>query len=337
MRRRADPGAARGRHAVRGDGDPLPYQRPLRGLRGGARARASRSRARRSSRRERPGALKILERSDRSKTCVAIAEQGRTTSRTAREEMTRHADLARLVALAAEFDEANADFVADLRRASRTRRSAWRRPAHVPPREGARVRRRLPAASRRTRAARRSCRDARRSPKSAACSTSASRARAAPLLTCAGVPSRFLAELALEAREPRRAPEEACRPLLRRPEAGWRRDPARPTASPPYVVFHDPTLAEIARRRPEREGDLAGGSRRRPGEARALRGGRARDARRCGPARAPVSEPPDWRNREVPQRKRSPAYAPGTLSSKSCPASRMYVIPGNGLGAVSIS
>jgi ATP-dependent DNA helicase RecQ len=37
----------------------------------------------------------------------------------------------------------------------------------------------------------------------------------------------------------------------------WRRDRARIDGIPPYVVFHDRTLAEIARRRPRSPEELA--------------------------------------------------------------------------------
>jgi DNA helicase-2/ATP-dependent DNA helicase PcrA len=92
-------------------------------------------------------------------------------------------------------------------------------------------------------------------------------------------PSRFLAEL--------RAPSAAASPDARRPERSaastgapggrpgaahdldpdadrafqalraWRLRRARADAVPPYVVFHDRTLAEIARRRPRVRADLA--------------------------------------------------------------------------------
>jgi ATP-dependent DNA helicase RecQ len=37
----------------------------------------------------------------------------------------------------------------------------------------------------------------------------------------------------------------------------WRRERARTDGIPPYVVFHDRTLAEIARRRPRSPDELA--------------------------------------------------------------------------------
>ena len=73
-------------------------------------------------------------------------------------ELTRQTDLARLVRLAAELDDGEltcAGFAAELRRAVRPGqpRGARRAPAHLPPGEGARVRRGLPAAARREGAA----------------------------------------------------------------------------------------------------------------------------------------------------------------------------------------
>ena len=54
----------------------------------------------------------------------------------------------------------------------------------------------------------------------------------------------------------------------------WRRGEAARQAVPPYVIFHDRTLAEIARERPGNRAALARIERRRPGQAGALwRGG----------------------------------------------------------------
>jgi ATP-dependent DNA helicase RecQ len=38
----------------------------------------------------------------------------------------------------------------------------------------------------------------------------------------------------------------------------WRREQAREQGVPPYVVFHDRTLVELAARRPQQLADLAG-------------------------------------------------------------------------------
>jgi DNA helicase-2/ATP-dependent DNA helicase PcrA len=71
-----------------------------------------------------------------------------------------------------------------------------------------------------------------------------------------GAPSRFLAELELGREE--RVGEAAGRDdpafdLLRH----WRLERSRADGVPPYVVFHDRTLAEIARRRPASPAELA--------------------------------------------------------------------------------
>jgi len=69
-------------------------------------------------------------------------------------------------------------------------------------------------------------------------------------LTWSGRPSRFLAELGIATRPPpqRRAPEpdDPLYSALKR----WRRERATADEHPPYVVFHNTTLAEIAARRP---------------------------------------------------------------------------------------
>ena len=73
----------------------------------------------------------------------------------------------------------------------------------------------------------------------------------------AGKPSRFLTELGLRG-EPRAAgaadPEDPVFQLLR----AWRRERATADGVPAYVVFHDRTLAEIARRRPLGTAELGG-------------------------------------------------------------------------------
>ena len=74
-----------------------------------------------------------------------------------------------------------------------------------------------------------------------------------------GKPSRFVSELGL--RPPRPRPEapaveaggDPAFDLLRR----WRLERATADGIPAYVVFHDRTLAEIARLRPRNEGELA--------------------------------------------------------------------------------
>ncbi len=66
-------------------------------------------------------------------------------------------------------------------------------------------------------------------------------------LTWSGKPSRFLAELGIDARPPRPAePDDPLYDALKR----WRLERAIADDLPAYVVFHNSTLAEIAGRRP---------------------------------------------------------------------------------------
>jgi DNA helicase-2/ATP-dependent DNA helicase PcrA len=78
-------------------------------------------------------------------------------------------------------------------------------------------------------------------------------------LTWAGVPSRFLAELGVEApapaaRKPRaEEPDDPTYAALKR----WRLQRSKSDEIPAYVVFHNSTLAEIAARRPSTIAELA--------------------------------------------------------------------------------
>jgi DNA helicase-2/ATP-dependent DNA helicase PcrA len=76
-------------------------------------------------------------------------------------------------------------------------------------------------------------------------------------VTWAGKPSRFLAELGIEASRPvRKRVEEPDDPLydaLKR----WRLQRAKADDIPAYVVFHNSTLAEIVERRPSTIAELA--------------------------------------------------------------------------------
>jgi DNA helicase-2/ATP-dependent DNA helicase PcrA len=68
-------------------------------------------------------------------------------------------------------------------------------------------------------------------------------------ITWSGSPSRFLAELGVEAPE---ADNETVKALK-----AWRLERSRRDEIPAYVVFHDSTLQEIARRRPKELWELA--------------------------------------------------------------------------------
>jgi DNA helicase-2/ATP-dependent DNA helicase PcrA len=70
-------------------------------------------------------------------------------------------------------------------------------------------------------------------------------------LTWSGAPSRFLAELGVE--EPERPSAD---PVVKALKA-WRLERARRDEVPAFVVFHDSTLEEIARRRPQELWELA--------------------------------------------------------------------------------
>jgi DNA helicase II / ATP-dependent DNA helicase PcrA len=85
------------------------------------------------------------------------------------------------------------------------------------------------------------------------------RARRHLVITWAGKPSRFLEELGVATR-PVRPPKPAVEDLP--PAFGllrkWRLERAKADGVPAYVVFHDSTLAEIARQAPQSLTELAG-------------------------------------------------------------------------------
>jgi DNA helicase II / ATP-dependent DNA helicase PcrA len=74
-------------------------------------------------------------------------------------------------------------------------------------------------------------------------------------LTWSRKPSRFLEELGVKTR-PQRAEKPVGDPVFETLRA-WRLARARADEIPPYVVFHDSTLAEIAARRPQSLGELS--------------------------------------------------------------------------------
>ena len=163
------------------------------------------------------------------------------------------------------------------------RRRARCQPAHLPPREGARVRRRLPAAARR----RRSCPQGRRVRRRARRGAAPPLRRADPRakrvlwLSWSGKPSRFLKELGVAEPGSRSEPVAECGRRRRRFCATGGSSARRPTASPPYVVFHDSVLQAIAAAQPGVARRARADPGRRPGEARALR-------RRCLLASGPA-------------------------------------------------
>jgi len=76
-------------------------------------------------------------------------------------------------------------------------------------------------------------------------------------LTWSGRPSRFLAELGIQAPRPARGPSarEPDDPIYLALKQ-WRHGRASADEQPAYVVFHNATLAEIAARRPRDLGEL---------------------------------------------------------------------------------
>jgi DNA helicase-2/ATP-dependent DNA helicase PcrA len=83
------------------------------------------------------------------------------------------------------------------------------------------------------------------------------RAKRQLTLTWAGRPSRFLAELGVQAQAPpRRRAEEPQNPIYAALKS-WRLKRAKADEIPPYLVFHNSTLAEIAERRPSSAAELA--------------------------------------------------------------------------------
>jgi DNA helicase-2/ATP-dependent DNA helicase PcrA len=82
------------------------------------------------------------------------------------------------------------------------------------------------------------------------------RARRHLVLSWAGRPSRFLAELGVDGAPRRRLRDEELPPVARALKA-WRLERARADAVPAYVVFDDRTLEEIVRRAPSSRGELA--------------------------------------------------------------------------------
>jgi ATP-dependent DNA helicase RecQ len=83
------------------------------------------------------------------------------------------------------------------------------------------------------------------------------RAKRQLALTWSRKPSRFLEELGVRAHAARPATEKPLGDPTFESLRAWRLQRAREDAIPPYVVFHDSTLAEIAARRPSSLGELS--------------------------------------------------------------------------------
>jgi DNA helicase-2/ATP-dependent DNA helicase PcrA len=183
-------------------------------------------------------------------------------------ETTRQEDLARLVQLAEGFDEGAgtvADFVADLR--ARFAAGTEERGVHLLTYHRAKGLEFeavfLPLLEDRELPARQARGEAAIAEERRLLYVGITRAKRHLFLSRAGKgkPSRFLAELELRparsgGEAPRLAPGADPDPvfdLLRR----WRRERAQAEGIPAFVVFHDRTLAEIARLRPGSAGELA--------------------------------------------------------------------------------
>ena len=110
----------------------------------------------------------------------------------------------------------------------------------------------------------------------------------------------------------------------------WRRDEAKAQAVPPYVIFHDRTLAEIARVAPGRPRRPRPRRRRRPGQARPLRrGGAARGARGLSAARPLARRRGRRSGRGGRGASRGRSWSPG-------PSARVAGRPGLGVGVFGI-
>ena len=220
--------------------------------------------------------LKVLGASSETEVAAAVravaADQGfvdEPPDKLGERELVRQQDLARLVRLAEQFDDGVrtiADFVADLRQRfgpsagsgvhlltlHRAKGLEW--DAVFLPRVEEKE---LPVKLARTPEA---IAEERR-----LLYVGITRARRWLHLTWSGRPSRFLTELGVElAAAPRVA--TAPRPRLAAEDLPpafavlreWRRERAKADEVPPYVVFHDTTLVEIAERKPRTLSELAG-------------------------------------------------------------------------------
>ena len=78
------------------------------------------------------------------------------------------------------------------------------------------------------------------------------RARLHLTITWGAKPSRFLEELGIAAKPTRRPPQDhGDLPAAFAPLRKWRLERAKADGVPAFVVFHDSTLAEIARQAPQ--------------------------------------------------------------------------------------
>ena len=175
-------------------------------------------------------------------------------------EVVRQADLGRLVKLAAEFDDGirtTRDFIADLE-ARFGSTGAERRGVHLLTLHGAKGLEFdavfIPRVEERELPIRQARKGGEIAEERRLFYVGLTRAKRHLAVTWSGKPSRFLAELGIDARPARSA--ESDDPLyaaLKR----WRLQRATADDLPAYVVFHNSTLAEIAGRRPRDLSELS--------------------------------------------------------------------------------
>jgi DNA helicase II / ATP-dependent DNA helicase PcrA len=173
-------------------------------------------------------------------------------------ELVRQADLGRLVALAAEFDDGErttAEFVAELERRFGST-GAERRGVHLLTLHGAKGLEFeavfLPRVQERELPVRQAKTDEEVAEERRLLYVGMTRAKRHLAITWSGRPSRFLGELGVQTAPPRRQlerqpePDDPIYAALKQ----WRLQRATADELPAYVVFHNTTLAEIAGRRP---------------------------------------------------------------------------------------
>jgi DNA helicase II / ATP-dependent DNA helicase PcrA len=171
-------------------------------------------------------------------------------------ELVRQADLGRLVALAAEFDDGErttSHFVAELERRFGST-GAERRGVHLLTLHGAKGLEFeavfLPRVQERELPVRQAKTDEQLAEERRLLYVGMTRAKRHLAITWSGLPSRFLAELGVQRAAPssrrEREPDDPVYAALKQ----WRLRRATTDELPAYVVFHNTTLAEIAGRRP---------------------------------------------------------------------------------------
>jgi DNA helicase-2/ATP-dependent DNA helicase PcrA len=175
-------------------------------------------------------------------------------------ELVRQTDLARLVKLAGRFDGSGRDFAADLERrfssggaeARGVNLLTYHRAKGL---EFEAVF--LPRLDEKELPSRQARSDAEIDEERRLLYVGMTRAKRHLALTWSRRPSRFLAELGVRSRPLAERREKPVGDPLFESLRAWRLARARADEIPPYVVFHDSTLAEIAARRPQTLGELS--------------------------------------------------------------------------------